>query len=125
MMIRIRRIATRFALLMALAAVVPLVAYGVASMVSLQRGTRDTIVTGHMNVAERAGEEIRRYIATNAELLKGLAADLEDTGLTPMQQELIARNYVRQFPEVREVTLVDERGSSVVPSRIRPARVRI
>ncbi len=59
----------------------PLVAYGVWSLVTLQRGTRDSIVTGNLNVATRAAEEIRRYVVGNAEILKALAADLQNTGL--------------------------------------------
>ena len=73
---RIRHISTRFALLLALAAVLPLIAFGVVSILSLQRGTRQSIVQGNLNVATRAAEEIRRYVSTNAELLKALAAGL-------------------------------------------------
>ena len=39
---KIRHISTRFALLLAVAAVVPLLAYGFVSILSLQRGTRDS-----------------------------------------------------------------------------------
>ena len=81
MPLRIRRIATRFALLLALSAVVPLVAYGVVSIRSLQRGTRASVVEGNENVVVRAAEEVRRYITTNADLLKALGADLQNTGL--------------------------------------------
>ncbi len=81
MALRIRHIATRFALLLGVAAVVPLVAYGAVSILSLRRGTRESVVNGNQNVAVRAAEEIRRYVVTNAELLKALAADLQDTGL--------------------------------------------
>ena len=73
---KIRRIATRFALILALAAVLPLVGYGAWSLRTLQLGTRDSIVTGNLNVATRAAEEIRRYVFSNAEILKALAADL-------------------------------------------------
>ena len=45
MKLRIRHIATRFALLVGVAAVVPLLGYGAVSLLSLQRGTRDSIVT--------------------------------------------------------------------------------
>ncbi len=79
---KIRHIATRFALLLGIAAIVPLLAYGFVSLVSLQRGTRESVTNGNQNVAIRAAEEIRRYVATNAELLKALSADLQDTGLT-------------------------------------------
>ncbi len=121
----IRRIAVRFALLLALVAVVPLVAYGVVSIWSLQRGTRESIITGNENVATRAAEEIRRYVVTNAELLKALAADLQDTGLTASQQDRILKNYVLQFREFRELTLFDEAGAVVATSRVGPPRVVI
>src|SRR5216110_2530991 len=125
MALRIRRIATRFALLLGIAAVVPLVAYGAVSILSLQRGTRESVVNGNRNVAVRAAEEIRRYVVTNAALLKALAADLQDTGLTAGQQDQILKNYVLQFREFREITLFDESGAAIVSSRVGKPRVAI
>ena len=121
----IRRISTRFALLLGLAAVVPLLVYGLVSILSLQRGTRESVVNGNRNVAVRAAEEIRRYVVTNAELLKALAADLQDTGLTTAQQDQILKNYVLQFHEFRELTLFDERGAAIVSSRVGTPRITI
>ena len=54
MRLRIRHIATRFALLLAAAAVVPLLAYGFISVVSLQRGTRTTVIAGNLAVGHNA-----------------------------------------------------------------------
>jgi len=125
MTLRIRRITARFALLLAVAAVVPLVAYGIVSIWSLQRGTRDSVVTGNLNVATRASEEIRRYVVTNAELLKALAADLQDTGLQTWQQDRILKNYVLQFREFREISLFDESGRMIASSRIGQPKVAI
>ncbi len=125
MALKIRRIATRFAALLALAAVVPLIAYGVISILSLQRGTRQSVIAGNQNVATRAAEEIRRYVVTNAELLKALAADLQDTGLDKRQQDQILKNYVLEFREFHEITLFDERGVMIVSSRIGKPRVSI
>ena len=122
---RIRHIATRFALLLALAAVLPLVAYGVVSIWSLNRGTRDTVVSGNQNVATRAAEEIRRYVSSNAFILKALGADLQDTGLDPSQQAAIVRNYVLAFREFHEITVFDEAGRVVATSRVGPPRVAI
>jgi signal transduction histidine kinase len=125
MALRIRRIGVRFALLLVLAAAVPLIAYGVVSIWSLQRGTRESIIIGNQNVATRAAEEIRRYIVTNAELLKALAADLQNTGLESWQQDRILKNYVLQFREFREITLFDESGAVIVSSRVGKPRVTI
>ena len=122
---KIRHIATRFALLLGIAAVVPLLAYGVVSILSLQRGTRESVVNGNQNVAVRAAEEIRRYVVTNAELLKALAADLQDTGLDRRQQDQILKNYVLQFREFREITLFDEHGAMIASSRVGKPRVVI
>src|SRR5216110_3614631 len=125
MALRIRRIATRFALLLGIAAVVPLVAYGAVSILSLQRGTRESVVNGNQNVAVRAAEEIRRYVVANAALLKALAADLQDTGLDQRQQDQILKNYVLGFREFREITLFDESGGVVATSRVGKPRVAI
>jgi signal transduction histidine kinase len=122
-MTRIRHIATRFALILAVAAVLPLVAYGVISLMSLQRGTRESIVAGNLNVAARAAEEIGRYLTGHAEILKALAADLQDTGLERWQQDRILKNYVLQFRELRELTLLEESGDILASSRIGRPRV--
>lgn len=122
---KIRNIATRFALILALAAVLPLVAYGIVSILSLQRGTSQSVVAGNLNVAARAAEEIRRYVFGHAEILKALAADLQDTGLEPWQQDRILKNYVLQFREYREITLFDEAGAIVATSRVGTPRVRV
>jgi signal transduction histidine kinase len=123
--VRIRHIATRFAIVLAIAAMLPLVAYGVWSLLTLERGTRDSVVTGNLNVATRAAEEIRRYIVGDAEILKALAADLQNTGLQQWQQDRILKNYALQFREFRELTLFDEPGQLIATSRATTPRVAI
>src|SRR5436190_22788252 len=99
MRLRIRRISVRFALLLAAAAVAPLLIYGFISLMSLERGTRQTVIQGNLNVATRAAEEIRRYILTNADLLKALSANLQDTGLSQAQQNRVLENFILQVRE--------------------------
>jgi len=125
MAIKIRHIATRFALILAFAAAVPLIAYGVVSIRSLQRATRESIIAGNVNVAAPVAEEIRRYVTTNAALLKTLAGDLQDTGLEAWQQDRILKNYVLQTREFREVTLFDEAGRMIATSRAGRPRVSV
>ena len=125
MSLRIRHIAARFALLLALAAVVPLIGYGIVSILSLQSGTRQEVIQGNENVAMRAAEEIRRYVTTNAELLKALAANLQDPSLTSTQQDRVLKNYVLQVREFREISLFDEAGAVTATSRIGKPRVDI
>ena len=122
---KIRHIATRFAIVLAIAAILPLVAFGVWSLLTLERGTRDSIVTGNLNVATRAAEEIRRYIVSDAEILKALGADLQNTGLEQWQQDRILKNYALQFSEFRELTLFDESGAVIATSRAATPQVKI
>jgi signal transduction histidine kinase len=121
----IRRIATRFAFILAIAAVLPLLAYGFVSLISLQRGTRESVVAGNQNVAVRAAEEIGRYLSSHADILKALGADLQDTQLNARQQDRIVKNFVLTFREFREITLFDEAGETVATSRVGPPRVAI
>ena len=73
-------------------------------------------------MAARAADEIRRYVVGNAEILKALAADLQNTGLEPWQQDRILKNYVLQFREFHELTLFEESGRVIASSRVGPPR---
>jgi signal transduction histidine kinase len=115
----------RFAAMLATAAVVPLLTYGAVSVYSLREGTRRTVVDGNLNVARQVGEQVRRYISTNLQILQALAADLENTGLSVDQQDRILKNYVLRFPEFRELTVFDSRGRPVVTSRVGPPLVKM
>jgi signal transduction histidine kinase len=121
----LKKITTRFALLLAAAAILPMVAYGAISIYSLQRGTRTTVIEGNLNVARRAAEQIQLYITSSVKILKAVSADLRHTGLERWQQDRILKNFVLQFPEFTELTLLDEGGATVVSSRAGMHRVAL
>ena len=108
----------RFAAMLATAAVVPLLTYGAVSVYSLREGTRRTVTDGNLNVARQVGEQVRRYISTNLQILHALAADLDNAGLSVDQQDRIFKNYVLRFPEFRELTAFDPAGRPTATSRI-------
>ena len=113
-----KRISTRFALLMAAAAVLPLLAYGAVSIVSLRTGAQQAVIVGNLNVARRVAEQIQLYITSSVKILNAVAADLQQTGLQPWQQDRILKNFVLQFAEFNELTLLDEAGRPRVTSRL-------
>jgi signal transduction histidine kinase len=125
MRLQFRHVSTRFAALLAVAAVLPLLGFGIVSLYSLQRGTRESIVAGNLNVATRAAEEIRRYLTANTEILKAVAADLQNTDLAAWQQDRVLKNYVLQFREFREITLFNAAGEPVATSRVGHPHVAI
>jgi len=114
----VKKISTRFALLMAAAAVMPLLAYGAVSMFSLRSGAQETVVQGNLNVARQVSEQIDLYVTGSVKILKAVAADLQQTGLAPWQQDRVLKNYALEFPEYKELTLIDENGRPTVSSRI-------
>ena len=103
---------------MAAAAVVPLLGYGAVSIVSLRNGAQQAVIQGNLNVARRAAEQIEQYIISSVKIVKAVSADLQQTGLQQWQQDRILKNYVLQFPEFRELTLLDEEGHPVVSSSL-------
>ena len=119
------RIAVRFAILLAAAAVVPLLAYGALSMVSLRAGAREAVVQGNLNVARRAAEQIESYVRNNIRILKAVAAELRETGLQRWQQDRVLKNYALDFPEFTELTLLDGDGGVVVTSRVATPTVTV
>jgi signal transduction histidine kinase len=114
----VKKISTRFALLLALAAVLPLLGYGVVSILSLRTGGQQAIIQGNLNVARRAAEQIEQYVTSSIRILKAVSADLQQTRLEPWQQDRILKNFVLEFPEYRELTLLDESGRPVVSSSL-------
>jgi signal transduction histidine kinase len=120
-----KRISTRFALMMAAAAVVPLLAYGALSVWSVRQGAQRAVVQGNLNVARRTAEQIELYVSSSTKILKAVAADLQHTGLAQWQQERILKNFVLQFPEFTELTLLDERGATIATSRLGKAQVGV
>jgi signal transduction histidine kinase len=125
MSLRIRPIATRLALILAAAAVLPLLGFGVVSLLSLQQGTRASVIAGNQNVAERAADEIGRYVSSHANILTALATTLQDTGLDQWQQDRILKDYVLQFREFRELTLLSEDETVIATSRVGTPRATV
>lgn len=120
-----KKISTRFALLMAAAAVLPLLAYGAVSILSLRSGAQEAVIQGNLNVARRATEQIQLYIVSSVKILKAVSADLQQTGLERWQQDRILKNFVLEFPEYRELTLLDENGRPTVSSSLGPPTVSV
>jgi signal transduction histidine kinase len=103
---------------MAAAAVMPLLGYGAVSMYSLRTGAQETVVQGNLNVARQVSEQINLYVTGSVKILKAVAADLQQTGLAPWQKDRILKNYVLEFPEFKELTLIDESGHPTITSRL-------
>ncbi|MGH9241602.1 MAG: ATP-binding protein [Vicinamibacterales bacterium] len=112
------KISTRFALLMSAAAVVPLLAYGAVSIMSVRDGAQQAVIQGNQDVARRVAEQLEQYVTGYIRILNALAADLQRTELAQWQQTLILNNFVGQFNEFQQLALVNENGQTVASSGV-------
>jgi signal transduction histidine kinase len=120
----VRRITSRFVVLLAAAGILPLVAYGAVSILSLRDATRRSVIAGNENVARRVAEQIGLYVQTNVDILQSVAGNLTDTNLAQWQKDRILKNAVLDFPEFREITLYDAAGVQVASSRVVQSKVQ-
>jgi len=119
----LKRITSRFALLLATAGILPLLLYGAVSIYSLRDATRRSVIAGNVNVAGRVTEQISLYVQTNVDILQSVAGNLQDTNLQQWQQDRIVKNAVLDFPEFREITLYDAASQQLASSRVGKSRL--
>lgn len=120
-----RGITFRFVLLIATAAVLPLVVYGAVSMESLRRGTEQSVRRGNFEVAQQIARRIGQYFENNVRVMSSIGVEIAGTQLEPWQRARILRNYVLDFPEFREISVFDGAGRVIATSRPGPTRLGI
>ncbi len=111
------RITSRFALLIATAAFLPLAIYGLVSVRSLQAGTEQSVTLGNRALAEQIARRIALYFEHNVRVLRSVGTDLRGTQLQPWQRDRILRNHVLDFREFREISVFDAGGRPLASSR--------
>jgi signal transduction histidine kinase len=120
-----RRITSRFVLLIASAAIAPLVLYGIVSIWRLKTGTEDSVSAGNGRVAGQVAERIAQYFDHNTRVLKSVGLELRGVDLREWQQARVLKDYVLAFPEFREITFFSAGGRVIATSRIGEATLSI
>ena len=113
-----RTIASRFVMLVATAAVAPLVLFGAVSVYSLRSSSRQSVIEENLQVAAQAAELIGQYMDHHLSVLQTTAAHLRDTQLEPQQQTQVLINHVIDYEVLRELTLFGPDGAVVATSRL-------
>jgi signal transduction histidine kinase len=119
------RITSRFVLLIASAAIAPLVVYGFISVINLQAGTEDSVRTGNQRLAEQVATQIGQYIDHNTRVLRSVGLELRSINLEAWQQSRVLKDYIIDFPEFREITFFTSGGRMVATSRAGDATLSI
>jgi signal transduction histidine kinase len=113
-----KRITGRFVLLIATAAVLPLLVYGLVSVKSLTIGTEQSVSLGNQAVAQQIAAQIKLYFDSSHRVLASIGTQIRSTQLEHWQQEQILRNHVLDFPEFREISVFDAGGRLRASSRV-------
>jgi signal transduction histidine kinase len=118
-----RRITSRFILLIATAAVAPLVIYGAVSVRSLRSGTRESVTAGNLKVADQIASQVGLYMRHNERILGSIGTEIGAAALNAWQQDRVLKDYVLEFPEFREITLFDSEARPLVSSALGSTRL--
>ena len=112
------RITSRFVMLIATAAVAPLIVYGILSIGKLRQGTEISVSQGNLRIAEQVAARLKLYLDNNARVLRSVGQEITRTNLRAWQQERILKNHVLEFAEFREITLFDATGRVIATSSL-------
>ena len=110
----------RFAVFVAIAAIAPLLAYGFVSVRSLRTATEQSVARGNLAVARQVAERFADYFLSTRRVLDSLGSQTIGVQLSQWQQRRILLNHVLDFPEFRQITLFDPRGSVIASTRANP-----
>ena len=120
-----KRITGRFVLLIATAAVLPLLLYGLISVTKLTDGTEQSVRNGNQAVAQQIAAQIKLYFDNSHRVLASIGTQIRGTQLEHWQQEQILRNHVLDFPEFREISVFNAGGRLRASSRIASSSLKI
>jgi len=119
------KITGRFVSAVATAAVAPLLVFGIVSIYSLRTANETSVAEGNLNVARQVAQQVAQYMSANVKILRAVAAELRSTDLRQWQQDRILKDYVLDFPEFRELTLLAVDGTTIATSRIGEATLGV
>jgi signal transduction histidine kinase len=108
-----KRISTKLVILLVSAALIPLVLFGIFSIMASRAATYRSVSEGNLNVAKRAADQIELYVQNGIQILKGIAENISRTHLEPWQKETIIKNYVINFEQFHEIYLTDGEGTQI------------
>jgi len=108
-----KRISTKLIILLVSAALIPLVLFGIFSIMASRTATYRSVSEGNLNVARRGADQIELYVDNGIQILKGIAENVNRTHLEAWQKETIIKNYVINFEQFHEIYLTDRKGMQV------------
>jgi signal transduction histidine kinase len=108
-----KKISTKLIILLVSAALIPLVLFGILSIMASRAANYRSVSEGNLNVAHRAADQIELYVQNGTQILKGIAENISRTHLESWQKETIIKNYVINFEQFHEIYLTGREGIQI------------
>lgn len=105
-------------MLLILSALIPLLTYGVFSIITSRSAYFQTAVEGNKRTAIGTAGQIELYVESRLAILQGLANNINRTFLSKWQKEVMIKNYLLSFEGFREIGILDQTGHEVATSRV-------
>lgn len=111
-----KSISSKLILLLIMAVLFPLSLYGILSIWTSRHFNFKAVTEGNINVAKRAAEEIDLYVTNSIAILNALSQNLGRFNISMEEQKLILRNYILNFPELKDISITDNMGREIISS---------
>jgi signal transduction histidine kinase len=112
-------------LFIAVAAVAPLLLFGAMAIRSLSVGTEQTVANGNLAIAQQVALRFFEYFDHTQRILDSVAGQIQETQLADWQRQRVLRNHVIDFPELREIAVVDAAGMVLASSRAGSSTIKL
>ncbi len=111
-----KKISTKLIVLLTFSALIPLILFGVLSILTSLKANYRSVSGGNLNVAGVAADHIELYVSNSIDILRAIAQNISRTHLEKWQKETIVRDYVINFEEFEKIYVMDRNGIVVVNS---------
>lgn len=119
--VRITRMSTRLALVLAAAALVPLVTFGTWAFLSLQAETRRSVIDANLVLVKREAGDLARELSRDTDIVAALADDVLNTMGDDEARLRVLDNYMMRFPTFRGLAVLNEQAAVVAGRGTAPA----
>jgi len=116
-------IAYKLVFLLIVAAILPLMLFGMVSLWQARTTAERAVIVGNYRIAERAANEINQYVTKTLGGARLIGEDVNHSDLKQWQRQRTLRNVVLEFPEYREITIFDSAKQVVATSAIGTPRL--
>lgn len=111
------RVSLKLAILLIASSILPMLIYGITSVITSRQANFSTVIEGNLSTARRAADQIDQYTSNSISILKALSENISKSDLKSWQIERMFKNYLLEFDRFKEISLFGLDGRAIATSR--------